>query len=128
MGAVDDLLKRSKELRLTFKKPSPLSEEYQANQFLEWEHKTFSVLYPVGFKWSDHIISYYSDEDPIVVAEVDRHPSYSWFSNLDYTQIIHGHPRGKVCYAADQCHVVGYKPTGNEHKNFLERWKRFGYS
>jgi len=87
---------------------------------LVYEHKCFSVLYPVGFEWSDFIYSHYMDEGNLHIWNIgeDLHKG---------THIVHGHGRDTTCFSQHQCHVLGYKPEGWEGENFFERWKKFGY-
>jgi hypothetical protein len=41
---------------------------------------------------------------------------------------VHGHARGRPCYAIDMCHFSGYTPTGAEHPVFIRNFKkRWGY-
>lgn len=82
------------------------------------------ILVPVGYKWQDTTVEYYSD-DPVPMAK-------GKFYNL----VFHGHGRKGTgtpnqrdfCTNRTYCHVYSYKPTGAESpefiRNFNEKWKK----
>lgn len=133
MTSVDDILKQGRELLLSFgKKPAsqPVgnddwkNDNWRVCQELNehWQTKLLQVLTPVGYKFEDTIHEFYLDKlSPN--SPLWRMSGY----DTDVTRIIHGHSRDKGCATPTQCHVLGYQPTGNEPKPFLENWKRFGY-
>lgn len=120
MATVQELLAQSKALLSSSKfKPNRKKQEklepYVEPPVLKYLHgKAFRVLAPVGFEWKDTIQSIYLQEMNVQVT---------WFA----TVIVHGHSKGVGCSLPAQCHVLGWRPTDDFPKEFLENWKRFGY-
>lgn len=120
--SVEEILASSRDILGNFKKTPKTTDsveffQHKYDLHLNWAHKVYCVLAPVGFEWSDTIQNLYPGDSHKLV--VSGHP---------ITHIIHGHNRNLVCFAKYQCHVLGYKPDGTEGENFGKRWKRFGYA
>jgi hypothetical protein len=127
MPSVEEIIAAGKRLVLDFKSKKPHDEpvgKYEPNPLEPFIHRKYlQVLAPPGFEYADVIVSFYIDEN-----WGERTVAGMGVVSLKVTTIIHGHKRGFGCSLPSQCHVRGYKPTGNEPKPFLENWKKFGYA
>jgi len=102
---VDFLLKGSKDLLASIGKPA---ENIRMPNFT---YKCIMVLAPEGYVWEEIVINIY-----------DSQPSYE-SPPVGASVVYHGHAQNKQCFAPDMCHVLGYVPVGDEHSNFLTRWR-----
>ncbi len=123
IGSVKGLVKSGRVPGNPFKQKVPKKyEEPYEDPFAGMPYSTFltRVLTPVGFSWGHMISNWYPPHENMDFPHKD---------NGAITFIIHSHSRErKVCSAIDLCHVLGYRPTGEEHPIFLHSWKeKFNY-
>lgn len=125
MSKVDELIARSKALRERGKVNTSFGQKERVQEIIDesvqlpWKGFHLWVLAPEDFEWGSVIINWYLPEHPNGFGSMIVSPTRE--------DIIHGHGPEERCFARHQCHVLGWRPTGNEPKSFLERWKKFGY-
>jgi hypothetical protein len=115
MSSVEEILANSRALRKTAPLKAAAKAEFKKLDDIRYPRITrvYCVLAPVGYEWRQITIDIYTDS-PKVHREFDE----------PFTLIKHGHPVGRyACFAPDMCHVLGYKPVGNEAPSFLKLWR-----
>jgi hypothetical protein len=119
MKTAAEILAETKALLSDFK-PSTIKRQVSENHGeiyttsdirYPWMTKHYLVLAPVGYKWKPVTIDIYTDSPKV------HRDFYEPF-----TLVKHGHEQGKMCFAPDKCHVLGYSPVGNESEVFLKHW------
>src|SRR5436190_1211932 len=104
----EQILKETKELlngMKGFKPKRPDSPEVFRELDIRYPRvtKIYCVLVPENFEWARDTFDFY---------EGDRYIPYDDDNHI--TVVRHGHPVGLTCFAPNFCHVVGYRPKGNE--------------